>query len=173
MKKKHDHILFLSYGLVNDKDFEEGYKDFLEMNELTEEDCCLDTYIRDEVDNWYDCEEINLDKSIEGRVIAIADLGFWDRRADGYKILENNVSACLWWCGDCDDIEIYADQYDIRSVQYHHDNHHKILYRELRKMSEKTEQKFLDKIYSGTVTRKDITRYTKSILPYVKEVYGW
>lgn len=28
--KKRDHILFKSYGLVSDKDFEEGYKDFLE-----------------------------------------------------------------------------------------------------------------------------------------------
>lgn len=174
MKKKRDHVLFKSYGLVNDKDFEEDYKDFLEMNELSEEDCCLDTYICDECDNWYDCEEDNLDKPTEGRVIAIADVGLWNGRRMGYKLMENNVNACLYWASECDDIEIYADQYDIRSTQFHHDGHHNILYRELKpKLTDWQKNNFLAKIFEGKVTRKDITRYTRSILPYVKEVYGW
>ena len=175
MPKNKRHILFQSYGLVDSdpKNWEEGYKDFLEMNELSEDDCCLDTYIADECDNWYDCEEANLNKPTEGKIIAIADLGFWNGRTMGYKVLGNNVNDCLYWSGDCREIEIYADGRDIRSTQYHHDNHHNILYRELKPMSEQTEEKFLDKIYNGTVTSKDITKYTRSILPYVKEVYGW
>ena len=174
MKKKRDHILFKSYGLVSDKDFEEGYKDFLEMNGLTEDDCCLDTYIRDECDDWYDCEKDNLNIDTEGRVIAIADLGFWNGRKWGYKVMENNVNECLYWASECDDIEIYADQYDIRSVQYHHDGHHKILYREMKpKLTDWQRDNFLAKIFEGKVTRKDIVRYTRSILPYVKKVYGW
>ena len=176
MPKNKKHILFQSYGLVDTskKYWEEGYKDFLELNELTEDDCCLETFIVDECDNWYDCEEANLNKMTEGRIIAIADLGFWDRRQMGYKVMENNVNACLYWSEKCDDIEIYADRYDIRSTQYHHDNHHNILYRELKpSLSDWQRNYFLAKIFEGKVTRKDITKYTRSILPYVKEIYGW
>ena len=32
---------------------------------------------------------------------------------------------------------------------------------------------FCWKLYEGKTTQKDITRYTRSLKPYIKKVYGW
>ena len=43
-------------------------------------------------DNLTD-ERMNLDKQIEGVVIAFADLGLWNGRRQGYKILGHNING--------------------------------------------------------------------------------
>jgi hypothetical protein len=53
----------------------------------------------------------------------------------------------------------------------HHDGRHYVTYRMVKDGVDI--DNFLDKVYNGTYTKKDITRYTKSLRPYVKAVYGW
>ena len=127
------------------------------------------------VNNYYlEDERINLDIKTKGNIIIIGDLGLWHGRVKGYKEIGNNVSDCLYMSGDCLGAKWYCDRYNLCGVEHHHDGTNYYTYRERKEnISDYSWENFLDKLYRGIATSKDISRYTKSLLPYVKEVYGW
>lgn len=77
---------------------------------------------------------MNLDKQIEGVVIAFADLGLWDGRRQGYKILGHNINGILNVSED--DNEWYGDGFNIRGSLSHHDGTHYVLYRVAKDIDE-------------------------------------
>ena len=126
----------------------------------------------DELETWLDAEKTNLDIPLRREVIAIANLGFWNGRASGYSILRNNVNSIFdvgedynaWTC----------DRYNVRGVMVHHDGRHYVLYRVFRdETTDEQRERFLDAIYDGKCNDRMIRRYTRSIAPEVKAVYGW
>ena len=120
-----------------------------------------------------DDERANLNIDVHSPIIAIADLGLWNGRVKGYKELKSsNISDCFYT--DCDFAEWYCDAYDFRAEMAHHDGTNYILYR-MRKenISDTQWETFLWKLYEGKADRADITRYTKSLMPYIAKVYGW
>lgn len=119
-------------------------------------------------------ERMNLDIALEEAIIVIADLGLWDGRHSGYKIIHSgNIKDCLY--SSCDYNEWYLDQFgNFRCDANHHDGTNHYLYRALKpNISNDQLENFLQKIYNGTHTRRDITRYTRSLGPEIKKVYGW
>ena len=107
-------------------------------------------------------------------IICIADLGRWKRRYVGYKMIEShNIANCL--CDtECDYCEWYVDHYnDLRFTGVHHDGTNHYIYRELRDLSDQQMENFLDKLHTGTLTRRDIRRYTTNIGSHIQRVYGW
>lgn len=121
--------------------------------------------------DYLDDERINLSGIKTNQIVAIADLGLWNGRRTGYKLFDS-VKDCLY--SDCDDVEWYCDRYDFKATMSHHDGTNYIVYRE-RKDNISTDQwlTFIDKIFRGIVTKADITRYSKSLAPKIKNVYGW
>jgi len=120
-------------------------------------------------------ERCNLSIQTENRIITIADLGLWNGRKIGYKLTDKrNVNECLSIYDDCDYAEIYCDRYDVRSKQIHHDGTNYYLYREIKpNITDWQLQNFCTKLYNGTVTSQDISKYTRSLMPYLKKAYGW
>jgi hypothetical protein len=117
----------------------------------------------------YDAELENLDFDLDENILCIASLGLWDGIKDAYKEMDNNLNNIL---SNLEDRNIvYSDGKDIRAKCIHHDGTNFYLYRVL-KPGVNTD-KFYKKIYDGTYTWDDVLKYTKSVLPYVKEVYGW
>lgn len=115
-------------------------------------------------------ERINLDIKTDGRIIAIGDIGRWNGRVHGYKILGNNISNILY--SDCDYCEWYSDGYNIKFTGHHHDGTNYYEYRILRE--NRNIDKFLEDLYlNNNITRKKINYYTSSLLPNVAKVYGW
>ena len=166
--KKHIIWSNLDLNLEDWKDFLEEeypdvtdeYKQFNLVSELNDE------YLAD--------ERMNCNIHTDGRIIAIANLGFWNGTRMGYKLLDHNVKDCLQFEGSCGYAEFYCDRYDLRSTQYHHDGSRCITYREFRpNITSYQADNFCWKLYKGKATQKDITRYTRSLKPYVKKVYGW
>ena len=151
------------------------YADFLqeEYPEVTDpngqyELCCEMNYA------YLDDEKANLDIELPHQIICIADLGLWYGRRMGYKMIEShNISDCL--CdSEWDYCEWYVDRYnDLRFTGAHHDGTNHYLYRELRDLSDKQMENFLDKFHTGRLTRRDINRYTTSIGSHIQKVYGW
>lgn len=127
-----------------------------------------------ELNNEYlEDERCNLNIDVHSPIIAIADLGLWNGRRTAYKMIRStNIKDCL--STDCDYAEWYCDAHNFRATMTHHDGTNNILYR-MRKegITEMQWDGFLYKIYTGKVKRSDITRYTKSLLPFIAEVYGW
>lgn len=110
-----------------------------------------------------------MDISLERPIIAIADLGLWNGRHMGYKIIGDNVQSCFNFGRDSDDMEWFLDSHDLRSNQFHHDGTNHIVYRVLREGRRLNTIK--DKIYFGKMTNRDLHNYTQSIKPFV--VRAW
>ena len=115
-------------------------------------------------------KQLNVKLDID--VVVIADLGLWNGRRSGYKVYHNpNLSQLLTSC--CDWCDWYLDSHDFRCDATHHDGTNHLLYRVFRKgLSETQKQNFLNKIYFGKVTSNDITKYTKSLKPFVAPLVG-
>ena len=120
---------------------------------------------------WFSDEQENLDKKLDGNIIAIADLGLWNGRVSGYKILGNNLNEIMTF-GNHDYIKIYSDGYNIRKESCHHDGTNRILFRMVR--DNRDIEKFAEMIYDGkTITRSLLNYYTKSIEKDVRKIFGW
>lgn len=121
-----------------------------------------------EVALWLNDERLNLDKEVNGVIIAFADLGLWHGRRQGYKIIGNNIADIL---RSSYDAEWFGDTYNIRGVEYHHDGTNHILYRVAKDMG--TVQRITEKIHDGTINEAQFRRMTRSLHPYVADIYGW
>lgn len=157
-------ILFTDdYSNVSE-DTKQAIKDYdLDDIENPTED---DIYWRWCVDLEFECEDLReilekIDKDfIKNDLIAIADLGLWDGHQYGYKELQNltDISTCMQ-----DYNTLYIERSDLKIEAIHHDGTNYITIREFKDISDTQKENFIDKIYSGTATRKDISRYTKAI----------
>ena len=176
MGKKHN-VIFKTYNMYTldeledmEKHARETLEDWAdEDEEISDSD--VEQRVYDDIDTFYDDEVMNLNKKLSGRVIAIADLGLWHGRVTGYKILGNNLNEVVQFSLSCDDREVYCDAYNVRATGHHHDGTNYVLFRELRE--DRDVDKFLDKIYNNEeIGTNTLNYYTKSLRPYVAEIYG-
>lgn len=118
-------------------------------------------------------ERVNLNVKLGAPIIVIADLGLWNGRRKGYKMINSgNIKDCLY--DDCDYITWYCDRYNFRAVACHHDGVNRYLYRELREnLTFAQRENFLYKLVHNEANERMIRRYTKSIRPEIAKVYGW
>ena len=149
----------------------EDWKDFLEEEypDVTDENEKFRIVSEDNDENLY-CERANLNIPC-GTIIAIADIGRWNGRRSGYKLIESgNLKDILY--SDMDYVKWYADRYNVRAEMHDHDGSTYVLYREIR--DDVNIDNLLERLYSGKpVSSRMLRHYTKSIRPYVAKVYGW
>lgn len=125
-------------------------------------------------DSYLDDERVNLDIQLNAPIVVIGDLGLWDGRRMGYKLINSgNIKDCLYDNNDC--VEWWVDERNnLRAISSHHDGTNYHLYRVFKENATATQRKnFLDKVYHGKVTSRDITRYTRRLGDYIGKVYGW
>lgn len=123
-----------------------------------------------ELNNDYlDDERMNMEVLTKGTIIAIADLGLWSGRVQGYKTYGNNLASILY--SDCETVEWFVDGKDVKFVGHHHDGTNYITYREVKN------ENHLDTIkelaYDGKLTEELMRKYTRSLKPYFRNIYGW
>lgn len=119
---------------------------------------------------YLDDERMNLDIPTDGRILVVASLGLWTGRHQGFKILDGNIANILY--DDADYVEWYSDGYNIKATAIHHDGTNYYEYREIRE--DRNIDNLLHAIAKGEkITRQKLNYYTKSLHPYVAEVYGW
>lgn len=124
--------------------------------------------------NYLDDERINLNIELPEEIICIADLGLWNGRRMGYKVIGSNIANCLYSSGDTEDHWFVDTNGDLCCTSGHHDGTNFITYRMFKEgLSEVQKCNFCDKIYRNEVTSKDITRYTKALGPDIAKVYGF
>jgi len=138
---------------------------------ITEED--IDNECNFLEQTWFEDERDNL-ASVDEHcgLIAIADLGRWNGRFSGYKEVKNLADVLY---SSCDYERVYVDSNgDLRKEESHHDGTNSILYRYWKEgLTETQKENFLDKIYNGKCTQKDITRYTRKAGIEIADAYGW
>ena len=171
---KHTTI-WKSYGMYDLEELEKFEKDVKELLEedavedITEEKITDEVYFQ--IDQYFDDEKSNLFRILDGRILCIADMGLWNGRRTGYKILGNNLNEILTAGIGCDEKEIYCDGRNVLATGYHHDGRNHVEFREIRE--DRNIENLTDKLYSGQpITRREINYYTKSLRPYIKSIYG-
>lgn len=118
-------------------------------------------------------ERVNLDIELKNPILVIADLGLWNGRKKGYKIIEsgnikdifqstvNGQSECKWYCNGL----------DIIGEETHHDGTNYYMYREIKDMD--NIEKFTTRVYYGdAIPRSTVNKYTRSLAKDVARVYG-
>ena len=148
-------------------DLEENYPDEEGYSEEDRIDLMYD------INNEYIADErMNLHIKTNG-IVAIGDIGRWNGRVTGYREMGQYLDDCLY--SDCDYVTWYIDRYgNFRMDGIHHDGNNHYLYREWKDgLSDEQKDNFLNKVYYGSVTKRDISRYTKSLGKRIAEVYGW
>ena len=123
----------------------------------------------EEVKNILDDERMNLNKEVEGVIIAFADLGLWNGRKQGCKIFGTNVNNIFDVHADHN--EWYGDSNNIRSIQAHHDGTNYVLFRVAKNM--KAAKRICKQIYDEEIDEKGFRKKTKSLYPYVAKIYRW
>ena len=146
-------------------DLEELYPDYSDEDRIS---------LMYDINNEYlEDERVNLDIQLDRPILVIADLGLWNGRFSGYKeIGSGRISDCLY--SNTDYCTWYVDAYkDLRCDAVHHDGTNHYLYRTYKENVSDTQiENLKNKIYEGTVTRRDITRITRRIGDAIAEVYG-
>lgn len=170
------HIVWSDQNL-DIEDWREGYKEYLEANDLdldpNDENAIYEWMVETNGEYLSD-ERMNLNIQLSQPIIVIGDLGRWDGRVMGYKMIDSgNIKDCLY--SDTDFTEWYVDKYgDFRADAIHHDGTNHYLYRVFKDgVTEEQIERLQDKIYFGKATRADITRVTKRLGDEIGRVYGW
>lgn len=170
------HIIWSNMNLEAD-DWRDSYKEYLEINGLDDDpddENKLYEYMVEANDDYLSDERQNLDIQFSQPIIVIGDLGRWNGRVMGYKMIDSgNIKDCLY--ADTDYTEWYVDKYgDLRANAVHHDGTNHYLYRVFKDGVTDTQiENLQDKIYNGKVTRADIARVTKRLGDKIAELYGF
>lgn len=115
-------------------------------------------------------ERANLKIQLSHPILVIGDLGLWNGRYSGYRVIPSgNIKDILYT--ELDDAHWYCDGYNICCDGYHHDGVNHYIYREIR--NPENIHKLLDMIYYGKDFKSAINRYTRSIASDVAKAYGF
>lgn len=163
------HIIWSDISL----DLDDWRESLEELYPGYSDDELYDIMVKSNAENLYD-ERVNLNIQLSQPIIVIGDLGRWNGRVSGYKMIDSgNIKDCLY--SDTDYTEWYVDKYgDLRADAVHHDGTNHYLYRVFKDGVTDTQiENLQDKIYNGKATRADITRVTKRLGDEIAEVYGF
>ena len=139
-------------------------------DEITEDEINPEVY-------YYDCEinlddeRCNLNKKVNGYIVAFADLGFWNGRRNGAKLIGDNVKDILDSSYGCDYNTFYCDPYNVRFDGSHHDGSHQLLFRIAK--DKETAESLANKIAYHDMTEEAFRKCTRSLRPYIAKVFGW
>lgn len=138
-------------------------------NEITEDEINPEVY-------YYDCEinlddeKCNLNKEVDGYIIAFCNLGFWNGRRNGAKLVGTNVKDIFDAYG-CDSNTFYCDVHNVRFDGSHHDGSHHLLFRVAK--DKDAAKRLANKIAYHNMSEAEFRKATRSLRPYVAKVYGW
>lgn len=103
-------------------------------------------------------------------VLAIADIGRWNGRVQGYKVFKN-LKEILYT--ECDGAEWYVEGNTLKGTLWDHDGTTYVKYYQFNEELPGAER-FLEDIANGkNITKSRLYHYCKSAGKLVKKVYGW
>lgn len=174
------HTIYKTTGYMTNEEWEEAinyykeeYKEEYEEENYTEDQIKNLVYdlVYDDNNSWYDDARSNLNVHLNGEILVIANLGLWNGKFNGYKILNNNLNSILSAL-NCDEVYYYSDGKNIRAEGHHHDGTNYYLFREIK--DGVNIDKLKDAIYNNKeISNKVLSYYTKSLAPYVESIFGW
>ncbi len=119
-------------------------------------------------ENWADRLDIRyiVDEDLGAPILAVADMGLWNGRKSGYKLIKSgNLADCFVEIGSADSASWYIDERGELCADFaHHDGVNHIRYRAIRPgMKEKTVRDLCAKIASQEEFERSLSRVTYRI----------
>lgn len=144
----------------------------LDAEELTDE--LLAQYWYEDNSENLEAERCNLNQCIDGFIIA---LGYRSSHygsicgngREATKLVGYNLAEILEFSAD--DADFWAEDYNVESRQSDHDGSWYITYRVCK--SEEEAERLQELAYLGEIDNATILARTKSLYPYIAEIYGW
>ena len=179
-KINEKNILWSDIDFTDESEFISEFKEHLEINGIDiPKDSKTFNYELSEFINELKYELLGdlrnaFDIWLDMPIIVIGDLGRWNGRVSGYKMIHSgNIKDCFY--SDCDFVEWYVDKWgDLRATAIHHDGRNNYLYRVFKSnVTDSQIENLQYKIYCDTVTRADITRVTTRLGDYFADYYGY
>ena len=167
-----EKVLWCNFEIDED-DWKDGIDWFLEdegktFNDI--DDSKVMEIIYDLLDIEIDDIRTNLDITLSNPILVICDIGRWNGRVTGYKIINSGNIKDIFF-SDCDFCKWYSDGYNLKFIGHHHDGTNYYEYREIKNMD--NIDNLLDRIVEGKeISRALLSYYTKSILPEIKDIYN-
>lgn len=156
---------------------EEWEQDFRECFNLKKEETIQNDvfypWIEDTLAAYLDDEKFNLNIETENPIVCIANLGLWNGKRIAVAELSCNINS-IFNCKYYDSTEIAYCGKDIQAETSHHDGTNHYLFREMK--AGRSLINFFERFVAADTEEERnrlIKSYTRSIAPYVKEVYGW
>ena len=152
-------------------------EDYAECNDVNIEDIDEElkyTIVSDYLEMDREDLDINCNVYLENPILVIADVGRWDGRRTGYKIINSGLLSDIFHMNDaCNYHKYYSFGYNIHCKAIHHDGTNYYEFREIKNMD--NIDTFLDNLLNDKYTnnRRMLNYYTKSILPEFKKIYGF
>lgn len=164
-RKEWKHVIFSDDPCQFDE-YEKSFKENAPYNFAEDEEIPEYTWemFGEDIEIWLDDEKCNLDYNINGRIIALGNLGLWYGRRGGYKIVGNKLSDIFSVYEDYN--EYYCDQDDCCAICAHHDGTNYITFRVISSEVEN----ILD---WETKDCQWLYEHSHSLMPYIADIFGW
>lgn len=153
---------------TNEIDIEDWRDDIMnwhEEDEITEDELYNIAYDTNMM--YLDDERANLCKELGNSLVVIGDIGRWNGRAHGWKLLKGTNLNEIFSETVGDYVTWYVEGEEIKCDDIHHDGTNHYTYRVIKNGI--SDWEFEEMMYEG----KDINEMTEPLGHYVREIYGW
>ena len=140
------------------------------IDDISDDDIWQEAY--ELADISYDDERMNLNKDLGNDIVCIANVGTWQGRRSAYSVIGTNLNEVL--CSHVDgqsDITVEFDGVDVIASESHHDGCNSYVFREVKPNAPESFKEKLE--FHEYISDDEFKRYTRSLRPYVKQIYGW
>lgn len=119
---------------------------------------------------WKDDEKRNLNMPLANNILMFIDAGYWNGRAQGYRLLDDNLNSIFDGMREAEQ-HLYYDRYEVMGTDIHHDGRHYYTFRVVAPGVDAEE--LLEKLEDGRVSESTAyKKYTRSLRPYIRKIYG-
>ena len=140
------------------------------IDDISDDDIWQEAYAL--ADMNFDDERMNLNKDLGNDIVCIANVGTWQGRRSAYSVIGTNLNEVL--CSHVDgqsDITVEFDGVDVIASESHHDGCNSYVFREVKPNAPESFKEKLE--FHEHISDDEFKRYTRSLRPYVKQIYGW
>lgn len=174
--KRNDkiHIIWQDPIYENEADYMDAYREYLDINDITEDDCSIEQFIEDENNAWYEAEFENLNVEIPNGIFALGLLGLWNGTHHGTYEAGDRLNAFLTLGGN-GYFKHYCKGNELVTEFSHHDGTNTYRWYEWRDgVTQAQQDALLMAWWDGceAKTQKLLNLYAKPLGSRVNEVYG-